>query len=228
MRYAIYFTPPHGDPLTLAAESWLGRSAFTGAASTIPSEQEAVTVSARRYGFHATLKAPFRLADGVREAEFVEAFETWATARSPFMGPRLVIAQIDGFFALIPESRHEPLQDFARDIVIDFEPFRAPLTPEDIERRNPERLSSAAREMLETYGYPYVLDQFQFHMTLTDRINDTDAPRMRERLNEHFGALIETPITISSLAIFAEPEAGAPFNVHTFCDLASHSMRKTA
>lgn len=228
MRYAIYFTPPQGDALTRAAESWLGRSAFTGAAPALPAGREAVTVSARRYGFHATLKAPFRLAEGVSEADLLDAFDIWTAARTAFTGPRLVIDRIDGFFALVPENRHEPLQELARDVVVDFEPFRAPLSPQEISRRNPDKLSARERELLETYGYPHVLDRFLFHMTLTDRIPDSDAPQMRERLESHFGGLVENPVSISSLAIFAEPEAGAPFHVHAFRDLAPQSIRKTA
>ncbi|MCO6390610.1 DUF1045 domain-containing protein [Aliihoeflea aestuarii] len=228
MRYAIYFTPPQGSALTRAAESWLGYSAFTGAASAIPAEREAVTVSARRYGFHATLKAPFRMADGVSEAELLDAFENWTVTQTAFTGPRLVIEQIDGFFALVPKARNEALDAFARDVVIEFEPFRAPLTADDMSRRNPDRLTSAERDMLEAYGYPYVLDEFRFHMTLTDRIPEADAPQMRARLEEHFRASIEEPIAISSLALFVEPEPGAPFRVRAFHDLASQSMRKTA
>lgn len=228
MRYAIYFTPPQASALTRAAESWLGRSAFTGAVSAIPAEREAATVSARRYGFHATLKAPFRLADGVSETDLLDAFENWTASRAAFTGPRLVIEQIDGFFALVPETRNDALDAFARDVVIDFEPFRAPLTTHDMSRRNPDRLTAAERDMLETYGYPYVLDQFRFHMTLTDRIPQADAPQMRARLEEHFGAAIETPVAVSALTIFAEPLSGAPFRVHAFHDLASKPLRKTA
>ncbi len=228
MRYAIYFTPPQDSALTSAAESWLGRSAFTGAASAIPAEREAVTISARRYGFHATLKAPFRLADGMSEADLLDAFGNWTASRAAFTGPRLVIKQIDGFFALVPETRNEELDALARDVVIDFEPFRAPLTAHDMSRRNPDRLTVAERAMLEAYGYPYVLDEFRFHMTLTDRIAEADAPQMRARLEEHFGAAIETPVAISSLAIFAEPLSGAPFRVHAFRNFASQPLRKTA
>lgn len=228
MRYAIYFTPPPGEPLTLAAESWLGRSAFSGAAFAMPAEREAITVSARRYGFHATMKAPFRLADGMSEAQLIDDFEQWTAARHAFTGPRLVIDTIDGFFALVPKERYEALETLARDIVVDFESFRAPLTLEDFERRRPDRLAPAERGYLDTYGYPYVLDAFRFHMTLTDRVPAQDTAKVAEELNAHFGTLPDDPIHVSTLALFAESEPGAPFRVLALRELASQSMRKTA
>ncbi|MGQ3281168.1 MAG: DUF1045 domain-containing protein, partial [Shinella sp.] len=71
MRYALYFTPSASDPLTLSAQRWLGRNAFTGATLAQLSVQgfdaatlAGLTADPRRYGFHATLKAPFSLAEG--------------------------------------------------------------------------------------------------------------------------------------------------------------------
>lgn len=227
MRYAIYYTPGENDPLTRAGESWLGRSAFSNSALAIPPMRDALTVSARRYGFHATLKAPFRLADGIGEAELVDAFERWVSQRAAFTGPRLVIDTIEGFFALVPEERHEALEELARDIVVDFEPFRAPLTLEDIARRRPDRLGPAQRGYLHTYGYPYVLDEFRFHMTLTDRVPAQDAAKVAEDLKAHFGTVLDDPLRVSTLAIFAEPEPGAAFHVLALRELAPQSIRKT-
>src|SRR5690606_24575986 len=76
MRYAIYFTPERDHPLTRKAAQWLGRDAFGGetlppssAAPLSAAEVAFQTAAARRYGFHATLKAPFRLAEGTSESE---------------------------------------------------------------------------------------------------------------------------------------------------------------
>ena len=111
MRYAIYFTPGQNDPLTRIAASWLGRDPFTGAqppAPTVtrlsPAEIAYHTASARRYGFHATLKAPFHLAENTTEAELDNAVATFAAGADPILLSRLMPARIDGFLALVPGS----------------------------------------------------------------------------------------------------------------------------
>lgn len=228
MRYAIYFTPPPGDALTKAAEAWLGRSAFTDTSWPVPADRETLIGSPRRYGFHGTLKAPFRLAEGRSEAELLVAFRSWAAARSGFLGPRLVIGEIDGFFALIPELPHMLLHQLARDAVRDFEAFRAPLSQDDMARRNPTRLSANQRARLATYGYPYVLDEFRFHMTLTERVASADAPAVRRSLERHFAPLLEKPIVIGSIALFAEQEAGGPFVVCSLRELPQQSSVKAS
>ncbi|TGU42122.1 DUF1045 domain-containing protein, partial [Mesorhizobium sp. M00.F.Ca.ET.186.01.1.1] len=91
------------------------------------------TASARRYGFHATLKAPFRLAENETEATLRAALDSFAEAAQPVTIPRLVVGQIDGFFALVPEAPMPALNRFAGDVVLAFDRFRAPLTEAEIE-----------------------------------------------------------------------------------------------
>ncbi|WP_024587160.1 DUF1045 domain-containing protein [Aliihoeflea sp. 2WW] len=229
MRYAIYFTPGEADPLTRAAERWIGRSAFSDAVpAPLDADLAFHTASARRYGFHATLKAPFRLTEGRSEAELVDAFDRWTAARAPFVGPRLVIGQIDGFFALVPESRSADLDTLARDLTIDFDAFRAPAGEAEIARRNPESLTTRQVRHLHEWGYPYVMEDFRFHMTLTGRVGGEEAAQLRRRLEAHFGALLDAPVAFASLALFVEPEPGAPFTVRAFRLLGRNLARKTA
>src|SRR5690349_19554656 len=112
MRYAIYFTRAPDNPLTRTAPNWLGRYPFTGDANPSPTigrlpaaEVAFHTAAARRYGFHATLKAPFSLAEGETEASLGRAVEAFAAGMEPVVLPRLVITQLDGFFALVPEGK---------------------------------------------------------------------------------------------------------------------------
>ncbi len=223
MRYAIYFTPPQDHPLTRAAARWLGRDAFDGAIAPpeaagdlSPEEIAFHTASARRYGFHATLKAPFVLAETETETRLDAALAAYAAAARPFTIGRLVLAQLDGFFALVPAEASPELQDFAGDVVHTFDGFRAPLTDADMARRNPDALSPAEFTNLTRWGYPYVFDQFRFHMTLTGRASGNDARRLRAALDERFDPLIAAPFAIDGLALFIEPEPGAPFVVRSY------------
>jgi putative phosphonate metabolism protein len=235
MRYAIYFTPERADPLARTAANWLGRDPFSDAVlpppetgRLSPAEIAFHTAAARRYGFHATLKAPFRLAEKETEASLKKAMEVFAESVAPVTIPRLVITQIDGFFALVPERPLPELNRFADDVVVAFARFRAPLTEAEIELRNPDTLSPVQFRNLYQWGYPYVFEAFRFHMTLTGKVAAAEAPRVRAAIEEFFGAVLEEPAPVDGLAIFVEPEPGAPFTVLSYHPLRQKRERKIA
>jgi putative phosphonate metabolism protein len=235
MRYAIYFTPPMDSPLTRLAASWLGRDPFSGStlappsvAGLTPAEIAFHTAAARRYGFHATLKAPFLLAANETETSLVDALAEFAGHAEPFMIPRLAIGQIDRFFALLPASPLPALNRLADDVVKAFDRFRSPLTEAEIERRNPDSLSAEEFRNLCQWGYPYVFDAFRFHMTLTGRVGEPEAGRVRGALDQVFGSALAGPVPVDGLALFVEPEAGAPFTIHSYCRFEPRRERKTA
>ncbi|AHG47628.1 phosphonate metabolism protein [Rhizobium leguminosarum bv. trifolii CB782] len=226
MRYALYFTPPKDHPLTGAASLWLGRDAFSGETYPAPehetlgaAEQFELTADPRRYGFHATIKAPFSLAASVTEKDFMTVVEDFAARTPAFEIPELVLGQLGRFFALVPGSLHQPLQDFAAKVVKSFEPFRAALSPADMARRNPEKLSEGQRANLQRWGYPYVMEDFGFHMTLTGQVPETRAEMMKAILTERFADFIGRPLSITGLAVFTEETRGAPFKVHSWLPL---------
>ena len=135
MRYALYFTPGQNDPLARIAASWLGRDPFTGAQPPMPavsslSQAEIAfhTASARRYGFHATLKAPFHLAEGETESALDQAVAAFSAGADPIMLSKLVPARLDGFLALVPGSPAPDVDRFAAEVVTVFDRFRAPLS----------------------------------------------------------------------------------------------------
>lgn len=235
MRYALYFTPPQHDPLTVTASRWLGRDAFGGETAPLPVHGSlsardivALTEEPRRYGFHATLKAPFELAEGRTVDELAAAIGTFAAQTTAFDIPSVAVGRLGPFFALVPASPHAPLQAFAAETVRRFEPFRTPLSEADIARRNPDELPPHLRENLMTWGYPYVFEEFQFHMTLTGRVPQDKVPAVTAVLEETFAPFTGRPLTIGGLALFVEEQRGAPFAVHSLLPLGSASSRKTA
>lgn len=235
MRYAIYYTPEKDDPLTRAAARWLGRDVFAGepiAPAAVPpfsaAEISFHTAAARRYGFHATLKAPFRLAAGESEQTLVAALTEFSHRTEPILLPRVVVRRFDGFFALVPEEPPAALDAFAADVVTTFERFRAPLSQTEIDRRNPDNLTPGQLKNLHKWGYPYVFNDFRFHMTLTGRVTDEESARMQRAIDAFFGPLLAEPLEIASLALFVEPEPGAPFQVQSFHTLGWNKKRKTA
>jgi len=202
------------------AERWIGRS-VTGSPVTpgVPAgwtraAVDAITSGARRYGFHATLKAPFRLAEGRTQEELEAALAGFAAARPGVVVPQLSLARLGGFFALVPGTEAAELHSLADEVVTGFDSFRAPTTDAELARRNPAALTPRQRELLKAWGYPYVLDEFRFHMTLTDPIPRARRPEVENTLHGWFGALLGAALPVAALALFTEAEPGAPFTLH--------------
>ena len=220
MRYALYTTPAQNDPLAEAAARWLGRDAFTderfepppveGLETTTPLSLRADPV---RYGFHGTMKAPFRLAEGRREDELVAALDAFARETVPVAIQELVIRRLGSFFAFVPNERVAALDSLAERTVIAFEAFRAPLAEAEIARRRTAGLTLVEEENLVRWGYPYVFDAFRYHMTLTGRVPRDEAEAVEKALAAWFADFVGKPFVVDRLALFVEPEPGAPFRV---------------
>ncbi|WP_439272433.1 DUF1045 domain-containing protein [Pseudochrobactrum sp. HB0163] len=236
MRYAIYFTPPAHDPLLRVAANWLGRNAFNGMVVRRPApagpgladmnceEISALTQEPRRYGFHATLKAPFRLHEDYEEHHLLSAMMHFASGYQPVYLPPLKIAQIGPFFALVPTEPCAALQQLANDVVVHFERFRAPLNEAELARRKPEKLDAVHRANLDQWGYPYVFEQFRFHMTLTGAVAEEKQAQVRNILEEFFAPVLNEPVKINNLALFTEAESGAAFEVHSLHPLTGRTV----
>lgn len=217
-RLAIYFAPSAESPLWTRAASWLGRDPLGAAvepglpAGVSREALDARTISARRYGFHATIKAPFRLGFGHDRRDLERALEGFAARMAPVAIGPLKLALIDGFLALIPGAQSEALTGFAAEVVTAFDSFRAPPTREERERRmSSGKLTARQVELMEQWGYPYVLEQFQLHMTLTDRLAEAERPFWFEAAATHFGPLANADTLLDRLVLFHEAEPGAPF-----------------
>ncbi len=220
MRCAIYYVPPADDPLSVAAASWLRRDIYTGAKTALPVEgltdadHAFLTALPRRYGFHATLKAPFRLAEGKTVHELERRLRSFAAGLSPLHLP-CRISLVENFFAFTPAAPDPDLDMLAARIVTEFDGFRSQLTEIDIARRDVSRLTGRQLSNLMTWGYPHVFDQFRFHMTLSGPIDHLERDHVASVLAHHFGALATPTLSINQLVLVVEPEPHAPFLVHS-------------
>lgn len=222
MRYGIYFTPSAHDPLLRVAANWLGRNAFNGMVvrmpeigSIKPEAISALTEAPRRYGFHATIKAPFRLRDDYEEHHLLSSMMHFASGYQAVVMPPLKVAQIGSFFALVPREPCAALQQLANDVVVHFERFRAALNAQELAKRQPEKLDNIHRHNLEQWGYPYVFDQFRFHMTLTGAVPEQEQAHVRDMLDVFFAPVLSEPVKINNLALFTQPHTDASFEVHS-------------
>lgn len=235
MRYAIYYTPPPAHPLTRQAAQWLGRDAFSGAPlpqACVPGlDADAMadlTAEPQRYGFHATIIAPFRPAAGVSEAKIVAAFEAFCEAHDPARIGMLHVSRLGNFLALTPVEPSPEVNALQAAAVHAFTGLRAPLGEAEIARRRPERLTMRQRDYLDRHGYPYVLDEFRFHMTLTGPLERHDTVRIEAAAEAHFGAALALPPVLDHLALFVQTEAGVPFTVHSLMPVGSAAAARIA
>ncbi|MVT51061.1 DUF1045 domain-containing protein [Bradyrhizobium yuanmingense] len=219
-RYAIYYAAGRDSALSRFGAELLGYDAYTG--DELPFPQQAlqaapdwreVSADPRKYGFHATLKAPMALAPGKTEAELLAACAAFAGRTRPFPAIRPVVDAISGFIAVIPAEPVEALQQLAADCVREFDLFRAPLTTEDRARRKPERLSERQRDYLDRWGYPYVMEEFRFHMTLTGRLDAERRGPILQMLRTRFVALGIETLAIDRIALFRQDDAKARFRI---------------
>ncbi|MGN7868607.1 DUF1045 domain-containing protein [Paracoccus sp. 22332] len=213
-RFAIYYAPRPGAFADLA-HRWLGGDPATGQTLDqpdlgLPAAQ--ITQEPRRYGFHGTIKPPFRLAEGATPDDLDAALSDLAAALKPVALPGLGIANLDGFLALVPEGDATALQRLAAEVVRVLDPLRAPLTQAEIARRRPERLTERQRGLLDRWGYPFVMEEFRFHLTLTDRLDPDMAARAQQVLVAHFAPVLPRPFAIEDLCLFGEPADG-PFRL---------------
>ncbi len=212
-RYAVYYTPRAGN-LADRAACWLGWDAVSGAAAVhpdlpgLPRALADLTADPRRYGFHGTIRAPFRLAPGVSGAAVAEAVANLAARLRPVRCEGLILENLHGFLALTPKGCGAALRELAAAVVEATDPLRAALTADDVARRRPESLSPRQRALLDRWGYPFVMEEFRFHLTLTDRLPASEAGTVAKVLWDYFAPVLPAPFVIHDLCLFGEDASG--------------------
>lgn len=218
-RYAIYYAPAQDSPWWRFGAEWLGRDDVRGTALPQPvlaqlgqGKLERITAEPRRYSFHATLKAPFRLHAEATADELEERMQFLARTLRPVPLGVLVPVFMDGFVALVPSRVIPAVGTLAETCVAELDDRRAPITKADLERRRSELLDERGRELLERFGYPHVMERFRFHMTLTGRVDTELAGTVVAHVALPLARLnAQTPPVLDRLCLFVESSPGAPF-----------------
>jgi putative phosphonate metabolism protein len=226
-RYAVYFAPNVEQQWWAQASEWLGRCALTHQRSPQPlvsglSAQRVaeLTEHPRRYGFHATMKAPFVLASQYQPSDLVDRVNAICQHIKPFVMPRLQVALLDTFLALIPAREVAQITQLEEQCVTQLNDYAEPLSQDELSRRRNAGLSPYEDALLLRWGYPYVLDRFRFHCSLTGSLakaSQEEIAALTNAANQHFSQLPHC--VFDSLAIFAEPTKGADFVLLQQCPL---------
>jgi hypothetical protein len=219
-RLALYYAPPVASAWWQAGCEWLGRDAQTGEAFDTPTpsalaalgvDAASVTKAPRRYGWHGTLVAPFRCAAGVTPIDVLSAAQHWSQHQKPF--DMTMKAEMMGRFVALRAAHaadDETLRSVAASALHALAPLRARSSVEEIERRITPAMCDRQVRLLREWDYPYVLDEFRFHMTVSDSL---EHPEMRTAIATSWTDRIATlgALPFSGAALFVEPESGAPF-----------------
>ena len=234
-RYAIYFAPAPGSALWHFGRSWLGRCADMGEAiahlrvpSIAPDVLHALTETPRLYGWHATLKAPFALRQGAEVSDLLATARALGASHPALDAPALSLARMGDFLALVPSSTAPALNVLAAALVEGLDRFRAPPHAEELERRQKAGLTARQEVFLARWGYPYVMDEFRFHMTLTGALKPAELDAVEAALTPLIAPLCERALRIDHLAIFFQDAPGAPFRVLERIPLSAASARSRA
>ncbi|MEO3430363.1 DUF1045 domain-containing protein [Pelagibius sp. CAU 1746] len=220
-RYAVYYAPPRACALWRLAQRWLGRDCESGETLEQPllegwtaEDISSFTGSPRHYGFHATLKAPFRLAPGASLRHLHDSLGAFAAGRQAFLAPPLEVSAIGPFLALTLSTASPEMESLAAASVRDLDGLRAPPSEADLQRRLAAELSLRQEELLRTWGYPYVLDEFRFHMTLTGPIADQGRREaLRNDLQTLFRPVLADPVPVTEICLYSQNSTEAPFTL---------------
>lgn len=210
-RFAVYLVPD-GDLAAFGA-AWLGWDIATGQTVAqprvdVPRTLADLTKAATPYGFHATIKPPFRLTPGLEQADLSAAMAELAGRLAPLVLSGLALTDLDGFLALTPVGDVSVLNALAATVVRDLDRFRAPAPDSELARRRAVGLTAAQETNLIRWGYPYVMDEFGFHLTLTCRLTAPEAKATRAVLVPLLANIPLTPVPITDLALVGQTETG--------------------
>jgi putative phosphonate metabolism protein len=216
-RYALYYAPPEG-PFARFGATWLGWDVAAGAPVPHPAiagvDVARVTETPRKYGFHATLKPPMRLAVGCEPDSLAQAAANLCARLAPVRLEGLALSRIGRFLALTPVGDARALNALAARLVADLDSFRAPPDAGELARRRAGGLSATQEAHLARWGYPYVMDEFHFHMTLSGPLADP-AP-VEAALAPLLAGLPLAPFVIDAVALVGERPDGMFEVVHRY------------
>lgn len=218
-RCAIFFAPAHGSPWWEFGARWLGRDERDDTSlvqptlvQIAPDELREITAEPRRYGFHATLKAPFSLSGDHIIDDLTARLQVLAATLTPVLLGPLQVTTLGDFVALVPALATKELMALAAACVTGLDDLRAPLSEGDLARRRIGRLNAREQELLQAYGYPYVLERFRFHFTLSGSLEPFAALRVQQAVAVSVALLNATaPLVLDRLCLFVEAAPGQPF-----------------
>ncbi len=218
-RYGIFFAPHDDSPLGVYGATVLRRKATSTnewVNPLIPISFENTPVwracieRPAHYGFHATINAPFELHDQHSTEELFDDIRAFCKQQQPLLLTNIAPRLTHRYDALAFDDQPADIKNFAATCATRFEKYRAPLTAADTKRRQKKALSASQIKHLQTYGYPYVFDDFNFHMTLSGTMPDDDNGFLRW-LGVLFWEMVPETPRLDRLSVFKQEDRKSAF-----------------
>nr|WP_251134089.1 DUF1045 domain-containing protein [Rhodomicrobium sp. Az07] len=208
-RYAIYWTPEPGSALEAFGSAWFGGENF----GLEPDLAARAKRAPARYGLHATLKAPFRLREGATADDIARALDAFCRIRRAPEASPLGFIRHQRYVVLSPGGRTAAIDWLAAECVTHFDRFRAPIGDADRAAREIDTMTARERAHLEDFGYPYVLSEFRFHISLAGPLERCEALAVCRALEPQLAPMLLGAFRIDALTLLGEPEGGGAFQI---------------
>ncbi|MEH6836184.1 MULTISPECIES: DUF1045 domain-containing protein [Falsihalocynthiibacter] len=216
-RYSIFMTPEAGMFADSGA-AWLGWDLEKGCAVPHPKASETAlriaTQAPRKYGFHGTIKPPFHLAKGTTYESLLSQTKALCAVHAPVEIEALSLTIDKSTLALTPEGNIDHLASLAAAVLQKLDRFRAPLSETELAGRRKANLTPLQETNLKNWGYPYVLDAFKFHITLSGHLPPKDLEHLEALARTHFAHNLGRPMPFCSLILAGEAGDGRFHALH--------------
>ncbi|MEM9062446.1 MAG: DUF1045 domain-containing protein [Pseudomonadota bacterium] len=215
-RHAVYYAPPNGSDLARFGASWLGWDAQTARRAAHPDcalDVARLTATPRKYGFHGTLTSPLRLKSGASPDQLSAAARAIAMTAVPFETAPLRLKRIGSFLALVPSAPSDDLNALHASLVRGLFGFRAAPGEAELQKRRANGLSDRQEKLMRDWGYPYVLDEFRFHLTLSGRLESDESGEAEKILTPLTAPFCQGPFAVTEIALFGERASDGQFQI---------------
>ena len=109
------------------------------------------------------------------------------------------------------------MDQLAAVCVSELDRFRTPPSTAELVRRRRAGLTPAQDVLLGRWGYPYVMQEFRFHMTLTARLDPEKSAAVGVQLAPLVEPLCQSALAVEAIGLFHQRGPDAPFRlVHRY------------
>jgi hypothetical protein len=232
-KYAVYWVPKRTDALARFGAAWTGWCADQGERRSASPLGDlsinigAVTNGVRRHGFHAVIKAPFSLAAGRSRFSVEHFLGCLAEDAVSFQLPRLRLAVVDGYVALVPSQASQALDELVSRVGEAFAPLEA-ATPINGSDKTPDVANAPCATGRKMSGPVLMFPTsavHRFHLPLTDRLNTATALELIEKLQQVLEPMLREPRQIRDLALMGDPGENRPLRLLLRYELLDWPMR---
>jgi hypothetical protein len=143
------------------------------------------------------------------QPDFVSAVCAAVAGLKPFALPKLKLTSLDGYLALTLATPSHAFQTLADACVIATDPFRLPPSDSELARRRRHGLTETQEALLNRWGYPHVLQEWRFHMTLSRRLTPSEMAETLAAAQSHFEKALKIAREVKNISLFVQAEAGA-------------------